>query len=98
MRRCQMNTSQYDKIAEKYSRSNLERDDRTCVFIPTAKHYLGDIRKAIVLDLACGDGFFSRLMKSWGAREVVALDISEQMIGLAREKEKAENQGIQYHV
>merc|ERR1712039_308321 len=39
-----------------------------------------------VLDLACGDGFYSRVLSKLGAQKVVGVDISEEMITLARSK------------
>ena len=36
-----------------------------------------------VLDVACGEGYGSRLLKEWGAAEVIGLDISEEAVGTA---------------
>lgn len=33
-----------------------------------------------VLDIACGEGYGSRLLKEWGAAEVIGVDISEEAI------------------
>ena len=51
-----------------------------------------------VLELACSDGFFSRLIKSKGAASLIAVDLSPQMIALARAHEAAEPLGIDYRV
>ncbi|HEX6369192.1 MAG TPA: class I SAM-dependent methyltransferase [Longimicrobium sp.] len=59
---------------------------------------LGDLTGLSVLDLACGDGMGTRLLKRWGAARVVGVDISAQMIGLARQQEQAQPLGIEYHV
>lgn len=37
-----------------------------------------------VLDVACGQGFGTKLLLEWGASEVVGVDISEEAIGTAR--------------
>jgi SAM-dependent methyltransferase len=37
-----------------------------------------------VLDIACGEGYGSALMKSWGAREVVGVDISDEAVANAQ--------------
>ena len=58
---------------------------------------LGDIRGLEVLDLACGEGYFSRLMAAAGAN-VTGVDISEKMIEAARSIEEASPLGIEYHV
>lgn len=89
---------QYDKIAEQYDQSAEERSDREMVLTPSAKHYLGDVAGKRVLDLACGSGYFTRLLKAWGAEKVVGIDISKEMIELARQREKQEEQGIEYAV
>ncbi|KAL6713290.1 hypothetical protein ACLMJK_008755 [Lecanora helva] len=41
---------------------------------------------ATVLDLACGSGFYSHLLPTWGAKKAVGVDISETMVGKARER------------
>jgi len=48
-----------------------------------------------VLDLGCGEGYCSRMLSGYGAR-VLGLDVSERMIALAREAERAEPLGIRY--
>src|SRR6185312_2828315 len=42
------------------------------------------LRDRRVLDLGCGLGYFAREARGRGAREVVAVDISEQMLAEAR--------------
>lgn len=50
-----------------------------------------------VLDLACGQGYFSRLLHTAGG-EVVGVDLSEKLIALAQEKIKIKESGITYVV
>jgi len=59
---------------------------------------LGDLAGFSVLDLACGDGMGTRLLKRWGAARVVGVDISAQMIALAQQQEDAQPPGIEYRV
>ncbi|WP_372452883.1 class I SAM-dependent methyltransferase [Mycolicibacterium xanthum] len=59
---------------------------------------IGDITGKKVLDVACGEGHFTRLLCRAGAAQVVGLDISERMIDLAREQESQEPLGIEYIV
>ncbi|MFZ5520033.1 MAG: class I SAM-dependent methyltransferase [Pseudomonadota bacterium] len=42
-------------------------------------------RGARVLDIACGEGYGSRLMRDWGAADVLGIDISPDAIARARE-------------
>jgi SAM-dependent methyltransferase len=51
-----------------------------------------------VLDLACGFGFYTRLLKERGAAQVVGVDVSEEMIRLARAQELAAPLGLTYLV
>lgn len=48
-----------------------------------------------VLDLACGQGYGSRLMRQWGARHVVGVDASTDAIERAKSLFSAE--GIEFH-
>jgi ubiquinone/menaquinone biosynthesis C-methylase UbiE len=59
---------------------------------------LGNIKGKSVLDLACGDGYFTRQLKRNGARLVVGVDISEKMIARARKIEKDKPSGIDFSV
>ncbi|MBM4197451.1 MAG: methyltransferase domain-containing protein [Gammaproteobacteria bacterium] len=75
--------TQYDAIAGSYSQSKhspLSRYVEAWSFLG----WLGDVSGLTVLDLACGDGHYSRLLASRGARCVHGIDISPQMIALAR--------------
>ncbi|MDM8348850.1 class I SAM-dependent methyltransferase [Pseudomonas sp. sp1636] len=62
----------------------------------TYLNLLGDVQGKTVLDLACGEGRFSRTIKRQGARQVVGVDISAGMIELARQAEKQRPLGISY--
>ncbi|WP_232247283.1 class I SAM-dependent methyltransferase [Kitasatospora azatica] len=59
---------------------------------------LGDLSGARVLDLACGHGHYTRLIKQAGAAEVVGVDLSPVMVELARAAETGQPLGISYHV
>ena len=90
-----MTLSQYDAIAKAYQDSKK---------LPFRKHIeqhtlfetLGRVRGRTVLDLACGEGFYTRLLKIAGAAEVTGVDISERMIRLATEQERNKPLGCQY--
>lgn len=65
--------------------------------VPTVRRLLdGRIEGREVLDLACGTGFYSRLLKQWGAARVVGVDVSAAMIAEARQIEAREPVGIEY--
>lgn len=46
----------------------------------TAKQYVAGKR---VLDIACGEGYGSKLMKDWGAASVVGVDVSDEALAVA---------------
>ena len=54
--------------------------------IPIIKDMLPDLRGKKVLDLGCGNGGMSKYFIEQGAESVLALDLSENMINEAREK------------
>lgn len=59
---------------------------------------IGDVEGKRVLDVACGEGHFTRMLRNAGAAEVVGIDISERMVDLAREQEARQPLGIEYRV
>lgn len=58
---------------------------------------LGDVKGKDVLDLACGAGFYARLASEAGARRVVGIDASAEMIQYAQASTPKEL-GIEYQV
>ncbi|MFE2475801.1 methyltransferase domain-containing protein [Streptomyces sp. NPDC059389] len=77
---------QYDSIGDRYVESMT-----TAAFSAADTHTLlgaldalGGVRGLDTLDLACGYGYNTRLLARGGARRAVGVDISEEMIRLAR--------------
>jgi SAM-dependent methyltransferase len=76
-------STQYDNIGTQYNYLKT---------LPIAKLERVNVRDAVasyvkdakVLDLACGTGFYSRALLEWGAREVVGMDISTEMVKVAK--------------
>jgi len=64
---------------------------------PTVLRVLGDTSKKSVLDLGCGNGYFSRKLARSGAH-VTGVDSSRSIIEICREHEKRDPLGIAYHV
>lgn len=85
----------YDAIAAQYQRSK-HSPLRRYVEVPTFLSLVGDVRGKRVLDLACGDGFYSRKLKAAGAVDVVGVDISAAMIAEAERQERQDPQGIRF--
>jgi ubiquinone/menaquinone biosynthesis C-methylase UbiE len=52
--------------------------------MPTFLNTVGHLSNEDVLDLACGTGFYTRVMRSMTTGKVYGIDISEDMINLAK--------------
>lgn len=87
--------TQYDPIATAY-RDSKQLPFREFIERYTLFQLLQDIRGANVLDLACGDGFYTRLLKRAGASQVTGIDISKEMIRLAEQEERRNPLGCTY--
>jgi len=87
----------YDRISREYQLSKLQ-PWRQFAEAYTFFNLVGDLSGKKVLDLACGDGFYTRQLKLRGAAAVVGVDISKGMIDLARASEAEHPLDITYHV
>jgi ubiquinone/menaquinone biosynthesis C-methylase UbiE len=90
-------TTDYDPIAEQYKRAK-QQPWRTHVEAHSLMKLIGDLTGKAVLDVACGEGFYTRMLRQRGAAKVTGADLSEGMIELARKQEAVLNQGIDYLV
>ncbi|MCX5380484.1 class I SAM-dependent methyltransferase [Streptomyces sp. NBC_00091] len=92
-----MNTQQYDRIGARF-----EESKSTAAFSAADTHSLlleiGDVQGLACLDLACGYGFNTRLLAERGARPAMGVDISPEMIRLARRHERERPLGTEYVV
>ena len=87
--------AEYDLIAGGY-RDSKRLPFRDHVELYTLFRTLGDVPGIGVLDLACGDGFYTRLLKEAGASSVTGVDLSSEMIRLAQESERRRPLGCSY--
>ena len=90
-------TTDYNQIAEQYKKSK-EQPWRSRVELFSLMNLLGDLAGKHVVDLACGEGWLTRHLRKAGAATVVGVDISEEMVVLARSHEASEPLGIEYRV
>ncbi len=87
----------WDEVADDYNKTVGETGDsyhRTYVN-PAIFDILGDIKGLSILDLACGQGYLSRILAREGAK-VVGIDISDKMLEIARKSEESEPLGVMY--
>ncbi|NJM71378.1 MAG: class I SAM-dependent methyltransferase [Scytonema sp. RU_4_4] len=85
----------YDSIAQQYKKSK-QLPFRLHIEAYTYFHLVGNLVGKSLLDLACGEGFYTRQFKLQGAARVIGVEISEKMIELARQEEAREPQDIEY--
>ncbi|MGK3994526.1 methyltransferase domain-containing protein [Sorangium sp. So ce1024] len=90
--------SQYDEIGDAYTRAADQLLFRRVVERHTLLEVLGPVEGLSVLDVACGDGYYTRLFRQAGAARVVGVDVSEQMIKAARARDEGQEPGIEYRV
>jgi toxoflavin synthase len=86
-----------NRIAEQYRQAKAQ-SWRSHAETYSFLKLIGDVEGKRVLDVACGEGHFTRMLGNAGAAEVVGIDISERMIDLAREQEARQPLGIEYRV
>ena len=89
--------SSWDEVAEDYDKSvGNTGDSYHRIFVnPTIFDILGPVKGLSVLDLACGQGYLSRILARAGAR-VVGIDLSEKMLEIAQASEESEPLGVRY--
>ena len=85
----------YEKIADAYEDS-MRLPFRDAVEQHTLMGLLGDVTGMKAVDMACGDGFYARLLKQAGASEVLGIDVSVEMIRRAEAAERRNPLGCTY--
>ncbi len=90
-------TTNYDPIAEQYKLSK-QQPWRTHIEAYSLLQLIGDPAGMSVLDVACGEGFYTRMIRQRGASKVTGVDLSQGMVDLARRQEAVHQQGIEYLV
>jgi len=89
-----INPKQYDLIAKDYA--GMKNRTKKYVLTPMFLDLVGDIRKKSVIDLACGEGFFTRILARMRPSEIIGVDISKKIIDLAQARENKDRLGIKY--
>jgi len=90
---------QWDAIAPLWA-SFVDSHDiyRDELIAPQMLDMVGELKGKKVLDLCCGEGFFTRHLARKSASVVVGIDSSKNMIRLAQDKERKTPLGIKYYV
>ncbi|WP_318200390.1 class I SAM-dependent methyltransferase [Streptomyces sp. SCL15-4] len=92
-----MSVQQYDEIGEAFEGFKSLPLIRYAE-VPSFLGMVGDVSGRSVLDAACGTGFYSREFKRRGATDVLGVDISAEMIAVARGIEQRDPLGVRYEV
>lgn len=87
--------AEYDRIGDRYSEAK-QQPFRIHLEAYTLEKLAGDVRGARILDLACGDGFYSRRFARRGAAATLGVDASAEMVTLGRRAEASEPLGCRY--
>jgi ubiquinone/menaquinone biosynthesis C-methylase UbiE len=88
-------TSSYDQIATWYDESVRNGSLFHDLVVPGIFTLLGDIAGQHICDLACGQGILTRQLAQRGAT-VVGIDLSQQLLQIARQNEAQQPSGIVY--
>lgn len=86
---------EYEAVADAYQES-MRLPFRDAIEQHTLMATLGDVAGAKALDMACGDGYYTRLLKRAGAAEATGIDVSAEMVRRAEELEKRDPLGCVY--
>lgn len=90
-----MSQAFYDEIAEWYDNYLSENALYRELVLPTLLELAGDVQGQRICDLACGQGWLTRELARHGAL-MAGIDLSEQLLLLARQYEEREPLGISY--
>lgn len=87
----------YNTYIKQVDRSKRETDLRVDPIWSRINPLLPEVRDKHVLDLGCGSGWFCRWAASQGAKSVVGIDLSDNMLERAREFSREEgSRSIEY--
>ena len=76
------NNTQYESLASTYS--NIAHLPGEILTTDLLRRGLGNIRNLNILDLACGEGQYSRMAIALGAQSVTGIDISAEMLRIGQ--------------
>lgn len=91
-------TTDYDPIAKEYQRAK-QHPWRTYIEAYTLDQLLPSLEGKSVIDIACGEGHYTRRLRERGAARVVGVDLSPKMVELAQAQEASRPLGgLEYRI
>lgn len=90
---------QWDEAVESWSDFVRQGKDyyRDELNNPATFRLVGNVKGKLVLDLACGEGYNTRMLARKGAK-VTGVDFSREQIKLAKSEEARESLGVKYYL
>jgi SAM-dependent methyltransferase len=88
---------EYGSITESYDAARRREFSRFVTY-PSFRELVGNLGGMNVVDIGCGAGFSTRILKEVGASRVVGIDITPEQIALARKYESENSSGIEYYI
>lgn len=88
--------SDYEGFADQYDQTFELAPFRSHIEAYSLLKHVGDVRGEAWLDLACGTGPYARALRRRGAGPVLGVDLSPDMLRVARNAEEQEPLGIEY--
>lgn len=89
---------QYNQIARKYLQAKKVLIPAQYIQEANFIKFCKNIKNKFAIDLACGNGYYTRILKKIGAQKVVGIDISIKQIEIAKQEEKKKSLGILYFI
>lgn len=87
---------EYDEFADEYDQTFKLAPFRTHIEAYSMLKLVGDVRGQAWLDVACGTGPYARALRLRGADRVLGVDLSAEMLRVARAAEQEQRLGIEY--
>ncbi|NTW13540.1 MAG: class I SAM-dependent methyltransferase [Candidatus Moranbacteria bacterium] len=87
---------QFDIISSQYALATRIDPNKRYVQYPESLRMIGDPGGAVILDIGCANGTFTRMMRCAGAGEIIGFDPSENELTDARNEEAERPLGIRY--
>lgn len=87
----------WDKMAIAYERfTNSPNSYSNMIEWPAIKQLTPDLEDKVIIDLGCGTGRFSFLFEDFKPKKIIGIDISDEMIRMAKDMAKEKNSQVSF--
>src|SRR3989344_7270142 len=79
----------YDKFGKEYHKHRKDQPNfyNSCIDMPAVLSFLKKVKGKKIIDIGCGSGIYTRILKKKGAK-VVGIDISQTLFEIAKKEVK----------